>query len=69
MVGFLRGWVEFPTGGIAREPGFMGRSGVNPEPTVRVWMGEGNSSGRFWSGFAVRITRLLLPLSVFGLFF
>jgi hypothetical protein len=39
----LRGGVKVPTGGRAREPGIMsrGRSGVIPEPTVTVWMGEG----------------------------
>ena len=29
----LQGWVQFPTGGIAREP--KGRSGQIPEPTVK----------------------------------
>jgi len=36
---FLRGEVQFLTGGKAREP--YGRSGDIPEPTVKVWMGEG----------------------------
>ncbi len=30
--------MQVPTGGIAREP--KGRSGVTPEPTVKVWMEE-----------------------------
>ena len=36
----LQGRVKVPTGGRAREP--KGRSGEIPEPTVRVWMGEGD---------------------------
>jgi len=47
--GFLRGRVEFPTGGIGwslnPEPVTRfcgsGGSGERPEPTVTVWMGEG----------------------------
>ena len=40
---FLKGGVKVPTGGKARErPANIGvsRSGVTPEPTVKVWMKE-----------------------------
>ena len=51
----LRGRVEFPIGGKVTQPKpaslkiarFLGRSGAKPEPTVIVWMEEGNVFGVF----------------------
>ena len=41
ILSFLRGWVEFPIDGTAREPSGAG-IGEIPMPTVKVWMrGEG----------------------------
>lgn len=59
--------MKFLTGGIAREP--IGRSGEIPEPTVKVWMGEGWDGMMYWSHYA-SICLFLCPLDYSnGLFY